>query len=100
MINITCVYDHKKIYLKIRFFGLVYIGWYIFLSYHSFFPVNSFNFGGDRDVAKFIRMAQRNELNVLLRLGPYICAEFEFGGLPWWLTKNQTQIALRRSNEL
>jgi beta-galactosidase len=59
---------------------------------------NSFNFAGDRDVAQFLRLAQQNELSVLLRIGPYVCAEWEFGGLPWWLIKDQADIQLRRSN--
>lgn len=37
------------------------------------------------DLAKFIRTAQELGLYVILRPGPYICAEFDFGGLPSWL---------------
>lgn len=40
---------------------------------------------GSRDVEAFIRLAQDLGLLVLLRPGPYICAEWDFGGLPWWL---------------
>lgn len=32
-------------------------------------------------------LAQQYNLHVLLRAGPYICAEWENGGLPWWLLK-------------
>ena len=69
--------------------------WGMLLKGHFY----SFNFAGDRDVAEFLRIAQRNELNVLLRIGPYVCAEWEFGGLPWWLIKDQADIALRTSNQ-
>lgn len=44
-----------------------------------------FDFSGNLDVEGFIKTAQELGLNVILRPGPYICAEWEFGGLPAWL---------------
>uniref|UniRef100_A0A914KK23 Glycoside hydrolase 35 catalytic domain-containing protein n=1 Tax=Meloidogyne incognita TaxID=6306 RepID=A0A914KK23_MELIC len=72
----------------------VYVPW----NFHEEEPA-SFNFGGDRDLAEFLRIAQHNGLYVLLRIGPYVCAEIEFGGLPWWLIKDQANIELRTSNK-
>jgi len=46
-----------------------------------------FCFDGILDVEKFIRQAQELGLYVILRPSPYICAEWEFGGLPPWLLK-------------
>jgi beta-galactosidase len=46
-----------------------------------------FNFTGDNDIAQFVRLAQAEGLWVILRPGPYVCAEWEFGGYPWWLLK-------------
>ena len=46
---------------------------------------DKFNFEGDLDLAHFIRLAGEKGLMVIVRPGPYICAEWEFGGLPWWL---------------
>jgi len=46
-----------------------------------------YNFQGDRDIAEFIRLAAKNGMFVNLRMGPYACAEWEMGGLPWWLLK-------------
>ena len=46
-----------------------------------------FHFEGDLDIVKFIATAKELGLNVILRPGPYICAEWEFGGLPAWLLK-------------
>ncbi len=46
-----------------------------------------FDFTGDNDVAEFVRLAQAEGLYVILRPGPYVCAEWEFGGYPWWLLK-------------
>ncbi len=48
-----------------------------------------YDFTGERDVAAFCRMAQEEGLWVLLRPGPYTCAEWDFGGLPWWLLKEE-----------
>uniref|UniRef100_A0A183BI37 Cystathionine gamma-lyase n=1 Tax=Globodera pallida TaxID=36090 RepID=A0A183BI37_GLOPA len=84
---------------RYRAAGLNAVQLYIPWNFHEPTPAK-FNFADDRNVSKFIRMAQKNELNVLIRLGPYICAEFEFGGLPWWLIKYQADIVLRSSNQL
>lgn len=46
-----------------------------------------FDFSGMLDVARFVGLAQELGLWVILRPSPYICAEWEFGGLPWWLLK-------------
>jgi len=46
-----------------------------------------FNWSGQADVAKFCRIAQEEGLWVILRPGPYACAEWEMGGTPWWLLK-------------
>lgn len=44
-----------------------------------------FDFSGMLDIEQFIKTAEKLGLYVILRPGPYICAEFEFGGLPSWL---------------
>ena len=47
-----------------------------------------FDWSGQADAAEFCRIAQEEGLWVILRPGPYSCAEWEMGGLPWWLLKN------------
>ena len=47
-----------------------------------------FDWSGQTDVAEFCRIAQEEGLWVILRPGPYSCAEWEMGGLPSWLLKN------------
>lgn len=47
-----------------------------------------YNFSGMYDVRKFIQTAQKLGLYVILRPSPYICAEWEFGGLPFWLLRD------------
>ena len=46
-----------------------------------------FRFEGILDIERFIRLAQKLGLYVILRPSPYICAEWEFGGLPAWLLR-------------
>ena len=51
-----------------------------------------FDFTGNRDVAEFVREAQQEGLYVILRPGPYACAEWEFGGFPAWLLKDHNMV--------
>uniref|UniRef100_A0A915LC97 Glycoside hydrolase 35 catalytic domain-containing protein n=1 Tax=Meloidogyne javanica TaxID=6303 RepID=A0A915LC97_MELJA len=88
---------HDRLY-KVRAAGLNAVQVYVPWNFHEEEPA-SFNFGGDRDLVEFLRVAQHNGLYVLLRIGPYVCAEIEFGGLPWWLIKDQANIELRTSNK-
>ncbi len=46
-----------------------------------------FDFSGMLDICRFLETAQRLGLNAIVRPGPYICAEWEFGGLPAWLLR-------------
>ncbi len=54
-------------------------------------------FDGRCDLVKFLELSAEAGLDVLLRPGPYICGEWEFGGLPWWLL-NEPDIELRCSD--
>lgn len=69
--------------------GLNTIATYVFWNVHEPQP-GVFNFSGNEDVAEFVREAQQEGLYVILRAGPYACAEWEFGGLPAWLLKDPT----------
>ena len=65
--------------------GLNTIAAYIFWNYHEQ-SEGRFDFTtGNRDIARFIRIAQDEGMWVLLRPGPYVCAEWDFGGLPPYL---------------
>lgn len=59
---------------------------------------NEYCFEGILDIAEFIKKADAHGLMVIVRPGPYICAEWEFGGLPWWL-QNDDNIEIRCSNQ-
>lgn len=47
------------------------------------------DFTGDKDLEAFLKMCAERNIYVILRPGPYICAEWDFGGLPWWLTSKE-----------
>ncbi len=68
----------------LRALGLNAVSPYIFWSVHEPAP-GRFEFRGDADVAAFVRLAAAEGLKVILRPGPYVCAEWDFGGLPPWL---------------
>lgn len=60
---------------------------YIFWNYHETVP-GQFDFStGNKDIASFIRICQEEGMWVLIRPGPYVCAEWDFGGLPTYLLK-------------
>lgn len=46
---------------------------------------NQLDFSGNLDIVAFVELAQSLGQHVIVRPGPYICAEWDFGGLPWWL---------------
>ena len=56
-----------------------------------------FDFSGQNDLREFIKLCQENDMKVILRPGPYVCAEWEMGGLPWWLLKKK-DIKLREND--
>ena len=65
---------------------------YLFWNYHEQQPDN-FDFTGQKDVGEFVRLVQKNGMYCIVRPGPYACAEWDMGGLPWWLLKkNDIQV--------
>ena len=60
---------------------------YIFWNYHESSPGNFDFTTGNKDIAAFIRLCKAEGLWVLLRPGPYVCAEWDWGGLPSYLLK-------------
>ena len=68
--------------------GMNTICLYVFWNLHEQEP-GKFDFTGGNDVAAFCRLAQKHGMWVIVRPGPYVCAEWEMGGLPWWLLKKK-----------
>ena len=69
---------------------------YVFWNIHEQ-REGQFDFSDNNDVAEFCRLAQKNGMYVIVRPGPYVCAEWEMGGLPWWLLKKR-DIRLREQD--
>ncbi|MBO5205085.1 MAG: beta-galactosidase, partial [Prevotella sp.] len=76
--------------------GMNTICLYVFWNIHEQ-QEGVYDFTGNNDVAEFCRLAQKNGMYVIVRPGPYVCAEWEMGGLPWWLLK-QKDIRLREQH--
>lgn len=69
---------------------------YAFWNIHEQKP-GEFDFSGQNDIAAFCRLAQKHDMYIMLRPGPYVCSEWEMGGLPWWLLKEK-DIQLRSND--
>lgn len=78
--------------------GLNAVATYVFWNYHEIAPgVWDFK-TGNKNVAEYIKIAQEEGLFVILRPGPYVCAEWEFGGYPWFL-QNVPNMVIRGYND-
>ncbi len=77
--------------------GLNTVATYVFWNLHETEP-GKWDFTGDKNLAEYIRTAGEEGMMVILRPGPYVCAEWEFGGYPWWL-QNVPGMEVRRDNE-
>lgn len=78
--------------------GLNTVATYVFWNYHETAP-GVWDFKSEsRNIHEFIKTAQEVGLMVILRPGPYACAEWEFGGYPWWLQKNK-ELVIRTYNQ-
>lgn len=69
--------------------GLNTVCAYLFWNMHEN-QKDQFTWSGQADAKTFCKIAQEEGLYVILRPGPYSCAEWEFGGFPWWLLKDKT----------
>lgn len=76
--------DWERVFLLAKELHLNTIQTYFMWNFHE--PKEgSFSWSDRRDLVKFISLAQQHGLYVNLRIGPYVCGEYYFGGLPLWL---------------
>ena len=71
---------------KIANAGLNTVETYIAWNIHEPRP-GEYHFEGGKDIERYLNLAQKYNLLVIIRPGPYICTEWDFGGLPYWLLK-------------
>lgn len=69
-----------------RAMGLNTVTTYVFWNLHEPEP-GQFDFSGNLDIAAFVRTAKEEGLDTIVRPGPYICTELDFGGFPAWLLR-------------
>lgn len=68
--------------------GLNTICTYVFWGYHEG-RRGEYDFSGERDVMRFVRLCGEEGMKVIVRPGPYVCAEWDLGGLPSWLLTDE-----------
>lgn len=88
-------WDHRIKMAKAM--GMNTICIYLFWNYHEI-QQGVFDWSGEKDVAAFVKLIQDNGMYCILRPGPYVCAEWDMGGLPWWLLK-KTDLQVRRKSD-
>ncbi|KAM7540915.1 hypothetical protein Aperf_G00000020155 [Anoplocephala perfoliata] len=82
--------------MKAKAAGLDAVQIYVPWNFHEMNP-GEYSFDDDKDVVEFLKLANSLDLLVLLRVGPYVCAEWDFGGLPGWLLAENPKMNLRSS---
>ena len=90
-------YWHARLKMA-KAMGLNTIATYVFWNVHEPRP-GVYDFTGNNDLAAFIKAAQEEGLYVILRSGPYSCAEWDLGGFPAWLLADPKSAAVLRSND-
>ncbi|XP_041039366.1 beta-galactosidase isoform X2 [Carcharodon carcharias] len=89
-------YYWKDRLMKMHMAGLNAIQTYVPWNYHETIP-GKYDFTGDRDLESFLKLCNDIGLLVILRAGPFICGEWDMGGLPAWLLQKKS-IVLRSSD--
>jgi len=90
-------YWHARLKMA-KAMGLNTIATYVFWNVHEPSP-GHYDFTGQYDLAAFIKAAQEEDLYVILRSGPYACAEWDLGGLPAWLLADPKSAQSIRTND-
>ncbi|RZM23084.1 MAG: beta-galactosidase, partial [Pedobacter sp.] len=85
--RIPKAYWEQRIQLS-KAMGMNTVCIYLFWNIHEQ-KEGVFDFKGQNDVAEFVRLIQKNGMYCIVRPGPYVCAEWDMGGLPWWLLKKK-----------
>ncbi len=79
--------------------GLNTVATYVFWNFHEVAPGKWDWTSDEHNIRKFVLLAQEEGMHVILRPGPYCCAEWEYGGYPWWLQQTPG-LVIRSNNQL
>lgn len=71
----------------IKAMGMNTVATYVMWNHHEVAPGVWDWATGNHNLRQFVREAEEEGLHVILRPGPYVCAEWDYGGFPWWLQK-------------
>ncbi|KAL1914940.1 uncharacterized protein VTP21DRAFT_7856 [Calcarisporiella thermophila] len=82
--------------LKAKALGLNAIDTYVPWNSHEY-EKGKFNFQDNLDLAAYIDLIGKHRMKAIIRASPYICAEWENGGIPYWVT-NQPDVHIRSSD--
>lgn len=80
--------EWREVLLKAKLAGMNCIDTYFAWNVHEA-TEGSFDFTGDNDCGEFLDLCAELGLWVIARPGPFICAEWDFGGFPWWLATKE-----------
>lgn len=78
--------------------GLNAVATYVFWNFHEVAPGQWDWTTDEHNLRQYIQTAQEEGLMVILRPGPYCCAEWEYGGYPWWL-QQEPELIIRAYNQ-
>ncbi|XP_055354556.1 beta-galactosidase-like [Paramacrobiotus metropolitanus] len=84
-------------FYKMRAAGLLAVDTYVIWSLHEQEP-GEFRFDGMLNFTRYFELAQKHDLLVILRAGPFIAAEVDMGGLPYWLLRKNPNMVLRSTD--
>lgn len=84
--------------LKLKALGANTVETYIPWNLHQPYE-NKWSFENNLDIERFLQTAQKHDMFIIIRFGPYICAEHDFGGFPWWLIEKDG-IQFRCDNDI
>jgi len=92
--------EWRDVLIKAKLAGMNCIDTYFAWNVHEA-EEGSFNFEGDNDCGAFMDLCAELGLWVIARPGPFICAEWDFGGYPWWLaTKDRMEYRIDHPEHL
>ena len=82
--------EWERVFLLAREMGLNTIQTYVFWNAHETTrsQVGNGDWSGRKDLLRFIELAAKHGLWVTVRIGPYICGEYYFGGIPVWMRES------------